>query len=77
MGRPRVTLDCGAIRQPDLCDLDALLRIRLALCQSGCELILEPCGRELTALIQFAGFADVLSAGLQSVESGRESEERK
>ena len=77
MARPRVTLDCGAIRQPDLCHLDALLRIRLVLSRSDCELILEPCTPELTALIQFAGFADVLSTAPGSVESGRESEERK
>ena len=77
MARPRLTLDCGAIRQPDLCHLDALLRMRLVLSRSDCELILEPCAPELTALIQFAGLADVLSTAPRSVESGRESEEWK
>jgi hypothetical protein len=49
--------------------------MRLVLSRSDCELILEPCAPELTALIQFAGFADVLSTAPRSVESGRESEE--
>ena len=75
MGKPRVMLDCRAIRQPDLGDIDALLRIRLSLGGAGCRLVLEPCGRDLAELIRFAGLENVLAVG-GSVQAGREPEER-
>jgi hypothetical protein len=73
MGRPKVSLDCSGFREPDLADLDALLRLQLALKRTGGDLVLQLSGPHLGELIALIGLEDVLDC--RSVEPGRESEE--
>lgn len=73
MGRPKVTVDCSGFREPDLADLDALLRLQLALKRAGGDLVLQVSGPHLGELIALTGLEDVLECW--SVETGREPEE--
>jgi hypothetical protein len=73
MGRLKVTLDCSGFGEPDLADLDALLRIQLALKRAGGDLVLQVSGPRLGELIGLIGLDNVLEC--RSVEPGREPEE--
>jgi anti-anti-sigma regulatory factor len=75
MGHSRVTVDCLALRQPDLATVDALLRLRLMLKRAGEDVVLENCGPRLHELISLVGVQEVLERA-PSVEAGREPEER-
>lgn len=75
MGHSRVTVDCLALRQPDLATVDALLRLRLMLKRAGEDVVLENCGPQLRELISLVGVQEVLERA-PSVEAGREPEER-
>ncbi len=74
MGRPLVAVDCAAIQEPDLADLDALLRLQLAVKRAGGELVLQAGGARLAELIALIGLEDVLRCQ-ESVEPGREPED--
>jgi anti-anti-sigma regulatory factor len=75
MGHSRATVDCLALRQPDLATVDALLRLRLMLKRAGEDVVLENCGPRLHELISLAGVQEVLERA-PSDEAGREAEER-
>ena len=60
MGRTRITLDCGALRDPDLGTLDVLLRLSLEMKRAGADLELGDVGQELRELIGLCGVADIL-----------------
>ena len=74
MHRPRVTVDCAGIREPDLAGVDALLRLQLALKRAGGDLVLQAGGPRLAELIALIGLEDVLRCQ-ESVEPGREPED--
>jgi ABC-type transporter Mla MlaB component len=71
MGRSTFVLDCSALPEVDVGQLDGLARLHLSLRRRRCELQLANASDSLLALIDFAGLAGVLR-----VEAGREAEHR-
>ena len=63
--------------RPDLSVVDELARMQLAARRRGCSIWLREACPELTALLEFAGLADVITTGLRRpLQVGRETEGR-
>ena len=61
MGQTRITLDCGALCDPDLGTLDVLLRLSLEMKRAGADLeLVVDAAPQLCELIGLCGVADAL-----------------
>ena len=71
MGRPTFVLDCSALPEADVEQVDCLARLCLHLRRAECELRLVNPSAGLCELLEFAGLAGALR-----VESSGQAEER-
>ena len=71
MARTSIYLDCSSLQACDVCEVDRMARLQLALRRHGFELKLANPSRSLLELIGFCGLACVLRS-----ESIGEAEER-
>jgi len=67
----KITLDCGAVREPTASTIDQIARLQLSARRCGCDLELKDVHPHLLGLIDLVGLAAVLR-----VEAGRQTEQR-
>lgn len=67
----KITVDCGAVREPTASTIDQIARLQLAARRCGCDLELKDVHPHLLGLIDLAGLAAVLR-----VEAERQAEQR-
>jgi hypothetical protein len=72
MESAKITVDCGALREPTAATVDQIARLKLNARRCDCELELSNANPYLLELIDFVGLAGVLG-----VEAGRQAKQRK
>lgn len=71
-----VSCDVGAITDPDIATIEALVRLRLTAWRLGCDLRIHGANDRLSELLAFTGLGAVLSLGSGSVVEPRRQPEQ-